>query len=117
MNLAVADLLYCTIPLPFYLSVYLGNERIFGGVWCKVISIISNIFGYADWMALSVVAFVRMLSVWAPEHLRRVCTQRGSKLIIAGQWAFVVMLMIPSMFEVTVHVYDTSFIQDAGFCY
>ena len=80
--------------------MYFGNEWVFGSLWCKLISIMANIFGYADWMALSVVAFVRMLGVWAPELLLRLCTQRGSKLIIVSQWAFVVLLMLPSVFEV-----------------
>ena len=100
MNLAVADLCYCAIPLPFYLTLYFSNEWIFGEIWCKIIAIAAHIFGYGGWTALSVIAFVRVVAVWSPQILRRICTDRGSKIIILIQWLFTILLLLPSFFEV-----------------
>ena len=100
MNLAVADLCYCAIPLPFYLTLYFSNEWIFGEIWCKIVAIVAHISGYGGWLALSVIAIVRMIGVWSPQRLRRICTKRGSKIIIVIQWLFTALLLLPSFLEV-----------------
>ena len=100
LHLAICDILYCAIPLPFYASVYLGNQWIFGEVWCKITSILAHIFLFTSWMALALIALSRVLAVLAPSVLRRVCTNYGSKCIIIFAWIFVVMLLIPFYFEV-----------------
>lgn len=100
INLAVSDLIYCIIPLTFYLTLYFGNDWVFGQIWCQMTIIIAQITCYASWMSLSVIAFVRMMSVWKPQKLREICTEKGSKLIIISIWIFVILLMIPSFYEV-----------------
>ena len=100
MNLALADLCYCAIPMPFYLSLYFGNEWVFGTSWCKATAIIAHLSGYGSWMALSLIASVRMLGIWTPNFINRICTNRGSKTLIAIQWIFVLLLLIPTYFEV-----------------
>ena len=105
MNLAFADLCYCSIPLPFYIVLYLGNKWMFGELLCKLVSMSAHIFGYGSWMALSIIAVVRVLAVWTPNYLRNICTDRGSKIIIIAQWMFVILLLLPSFFEVTKYKY------------
>ena len=101
MNLAVADLCYCAIALPFYIILYFINSWVFGEIWCKIVAIIAHITGYGGWLALSIIAFVRTLAVWSPQTLRRICTDRGSKMIIFLQWMFIVLLLLPTYFEVS----------------
>ena len=100
INLAAADLIYCIVPLTFYLTLYFGSNWVFGEIWCKMVIIIAQICCYSSWMSLSIIALVRMVSVWRPQALRAICNEKGSKLIITGQWIFVILLMVPSFFEV-----------------
>ena len=102
INLAVSDLIYCLVPLTFYLTLYFGSNWVFGEVWCQMVIIIAQISCYSSWMSLSIIALLRMLSVWRPQALRTICNEKGSKLIIIAQWIFVISLMVPSFFEVCI---------------
>ena len=77
----------------------------FGELLCKLVSMSAHIFGYGSWMALSIIAVVRVLAVWTPNYLRNICTDRGSKIIIIAQWMFVILLLLPSFFEVSKYKY------------
>ena len=103
LNLAICDLLYCSIPFPFYISLYLGDQWLFGEFWCKATAILAHIFAYTGWMALASIALVRVLAVTAPALLGQVCTNKGSKCIILCMWIFVVILLTPAFLEVIWH--------------
>ena len=100
LHLSFCDVLYCSICLPFYASVYLGYPWQYGEKWCVASISLAFIFAYVDWMALSLIALSRALSISAPQILDRFCSNVKSKCAIVFVWIFVILLMIPSFLEV-----------------
>ena len=72
----------------------------FGETWCKMTSIFAHIFAYIGWMALTLIAVSRALSLCAPSFLTSICENGRSKGIIVAMWIFVLFLLIPSFMEV-----------------
>ena len=102
LHLSLCDVLYCTICLPFYASVYLGFPWKFGNLWCITSLSLAYIFAYVDWMALSLIALSRALSICAPQILERFNSSIRSKLAIVFVWVFVLLFMVPSFLEVNI---------------
>ena len=100
MHLSVCDILYCTICLPFYASVYLGFPWVFGNFWCVGSIALAYIFAYVDWMALSLIALSRALSICAPTLLDKLSYGFKAKFSILFVWLFVILFMVPSFLEV-----------------
>ena len=70
LHLAVCDILYCSVNLPFYAHLFLGYEWKFGEGWCVGSIILAFVFSNADWMALALIALSRALSLFAPDFLQ-----------------------------------------------
>ena len=102
MHLSVCDILYCTICLPFYASVYLGFPWVFGKFWCVGSIALAYIFAYVDWMALSLIALSRALSICAPTLLDKLSYGFKAKFSILFVWVFVILFMVPSFLEVNI---------------
>ena len=100
LHLAVCDILYCAVPLPFYASLYIGEQWVFGVMWCKMTSVLAHVFAYVGWMALALIAIGRALSLGDMDVWKRVCKNGGSKRIIFFIWIFVLLLIVPSFLEV-----------------
>ena len=100
MHLSVCDILYCAICLPFYASVYLGFPWVFGKFWCVGSIALAYIFAYVDWMALSLIALSRALSICAPTLLDKLSYGFKAKFSILFVWLFVILFMVPSFLEV-----------------
>ena len=101
LHLAVCDLLYCAINLPFYVHVYLGYEWTFGEGWCVASIILAFLFSNADWMALALIAFNRAVSLFHPRFLQDHCTKSKSTIIIICSWILVLFILPPAFFEVS----------------
>ena len=102
LHLAVCDLLYCGINLPFYVHVYMGYEWTFGEGWCVASIILAFLFSNADWMALALIAFNRALSVFHPKFLQDHCTKAKSMMVIIFSWILVLLILSPAFFEVCI---------------
>ena len=63
---------------------------------------LAYIFAYVDWMALSLIALSRALSVCAPQFLNKTTSNLKSKIAIAIVWMFVILVMTPSFLEVKI---------------
>ena len=100
LHLAVCDILYCSINLPFYAHVYFGYEWRFGEWWCVGSVILAFIFSYADWMALALIAFSRAMSLFFPNFMLRFGSKRNASLVIMSAWILVIVLMTPAFLEV-----------------
>ena len=100
LHLAVCDILYCSINLPFYAHVYFGYEWRFGEWWCVGSVILAFIFSYADWMALALIAFSRAMLFFFPNFMLRFGSKRNASLVIMSVWILVIALMTPAFLEV-----------------
>ena len=109
LHLSFCDVLYCSICLPFYASVYLGYPWQFGEAWCVASISLAFIFAYVDWMALSLIALSRALSISAPQILNKFCTNVNSKCVIVSVWIFIILFMIPSFLEVGTYCFAIIF--------
>ena len=109
MHLSVCDILYCTICLPFYATVYLGIPWVFGKFWCVGSIALAYIFAYVDWMALSLIALSRALSIYAPTLLDKLSYGFKAKFSIIFVWVFVILFMVPSFLEVIKFSIDRMF--------
>ena len=63
---------------------------------------LAYVFAYVDWMALSLIALSRALSVCAPQFLNKTTSNLKSKVAIAFVWLFVILVMTPSFLEVKI---------------
>ena len=97
----MCDILYCSVNLPFYAHVYLGYEWKFGEKWCVGSAVLAFLFAYADWMALSLIALSRALSLYGPSFFYDYWTINKSKGAIIFVWTMAVVIMIPSFLEVS----------------
>ena len=108
LHLAICDVLYCAVPLPFYASLYLGKQWIFGEFWCKMTPILAHLFAYVGWMALALIALSRALSLVNADAWKNFCNGGGSKRIILFIWILVLFILLPSFFEVCTIIIITS---------
>ena len=104
LHLAICDLLYCSIPLPFYSSLYIGGQWYFGEMWCKLTSILAHVFAYNSWMALALIAFSRALALPDTDVWKRLCDNGGSKKIIFLSWIVNLLILLPSLLEVSIWI-------------
>ena len=100
LHLAICDLLYCLVPLPFYSSLYIGGQWYFGEIWCKLTSILAHVFAYNSWMALALIALSRAFALPDTDIWKRVCDNGGSKKMILITWIFNLLILLPSFLEV-----------------
>ena len=100
LNLATCDFLYCSICLPFYSSLYIGNKWLFGERWCRISVVLAFIFGSTDWMGVALIALSRASLVAFPSFSNKVYSKGKSKYIILFVWIAVIVNYVPSYFEV-----------------
>ncbi|XP_033940059.1 G-protein coupled receptor 84 [Pseudochaenichthys georgianus] len=87
LNLAVADLLYCTILQPISVDSYLHLRWRSGELWCSIFGLLLFLSNSVSIITLCLVAVSRYLLVAKRALFERVFSSRGLILLLISTWA------------------------------
>lgn len=87
VNLAVADLLYCTILQPISVDSYLHLRWRTGELWCRIFGLLLFLSNSVSIITLCLVAVSRYLLVAKRTVFDRVFSNKGLVLLLASSWA------------------------------
>lgn len=88
VSLAVADLLFIVVCVPFTAVRYALNVWTFGVAWCKIYHYVANVTAYASVYTLVLMSLDRFLAVVYPIESITVRTYRNTFAAIGLNWAF-----------------------------
>lgn len=100
LNLAFADLLYCTVNLPLYTIQYLLRRWPLSFNMCVAFASSRYFIAAADWMSLALIAFSRCIALTRPSLAKKLFSSTNGKLFIVGTWAYAAIVIVPFVFEV-----------------
>ncbi|XP_008408365.1 G-protein coupled receptor 84-like [Poecilia reticulata] len=86
VNLAVADLLYCTILQPISVDSYMHLRWRTGQVWCQIFGLLLFLSNSVSIITLCLVAVSRYLLVAKRAVFNRVFTNLGLTLLVVSAW-------------------------------
>ena len=92
INLAICDLLYCTIQLPVYAIQYLGQGPFLTEKLCVGCAILRNINVKAVYMFMGMMATSRCLSL-----AKITILEKCRKVIAVYIWIFIILLYLPQI--------------------
>uniref|UniRef100_A0A3Q3JMD3 G-protein coupled receptors family 1 profile domain-containing protein n=1 Tax=Monopterus albus TaxID=43700 RepID=A0A3Q3JMD3_MONAL len=87
VNLAVADLLYCTILQPISVDSYLHLRWRSGEVWCSIFGLLLFLSNSVSIITLCLIAVSRYLLVAKRTVFERVFSDRGLTVLLMSAWA------------------------------
>ncbi|XP_051271781.1 G-protein coupled receptor 84 [Dicentrarchus labrax] len=87
INLAVADLLYCTILQPISVDSYLHLRWRSGQLWCNIFGLLLFLSNSVSIITLCLVAVSRYFLVAKRAVFERVFSDRGLVLLLISAWA------------------------------
>ncbi|KAF1391561.1 hypothetical protein PFLUV_G00043390 [Perca fluviatilis] len=87
INLAVADLLYCTVLQPISIDSYLHLRWRSGQLWCSIFGLLLFLSNSVSIITLCLVAVSRYLLVTKRAVFDRVFSDRGLILLLISAWA------------------------------
>ncbi|KAM7402008.1 hypothetical protein PAMP_017283 [Pampus punctatissimus] len=87
VNLAVADLLYCTILQPISVDSYLHLRWRSGELWCTIFGLLLFLSNSVSIITLCLVAVSRYLLVTKRTVFERIFSDRGLILLLISAWA------------------------------
>ncbi|KAM8757150.1 G-protein coupled receptor 84-like isoform 1-T1 [Acanthopagrus schlegelii] len=86
VNLALADLLYCTILQPISVDSYLHLRWRTGQLWCRIFTLLQFLFNCVSIITLCLIAGGRYLVVAKRAVFDRVYSEIGLSLLIISAW-------------------------------
>ncbi|XP_037641041.1 G-protein coupled receptor 84 [Sebastes umbrosus] len=95
VNLAVADLLYCTILQPISVDSYLHLRWRIGQLWCSIFGFLLFLSNSVSIITLCLLAVSRYLLVAKRAVFDRVFSDRGLVLLLISAWALGVASFAP----------------------
>ncbi|CAM9108415.1 unnamed protein product [Lampetra planeri] len=87
VNLAVADLLYCTILQPISVDSYLHLRWRSGELWCRIFGLLLFLSNSVSIITLCLVAVSRYLMVAKRAVFERIFSARGLTFLLISAWA------------------------------
>jgi len=108
LNLAVADLLFIIICVPFTAAFYVLPQWPFGIVWCKIFQYMIYVCAYASVYTLVLMSLDRYLAVVHPIHSIPYRTQQNTMWILLCLWGVILCGHTPLLFHSNVLNYVTN---------
>ncbi|KAM6927198.1 G-protein coupled receptor 84 [Xenentodon cancila] len=87
VNLAVADLLYCTVLQPISVDSYLHLRWRSGELWCRIFGLLLFLSNSVSIITLCLIAVSRYLLVAKRSLFERVFSNHGLALLLCSAWA------------------------------
>ncbi|TRY68475.1 hypothetical protein TCAL_12840 [Tigriopus californicus] len=104
LNLAMADLLFIVLCVPFTATDYVLNHWPFGLTWCQAVQYLIYVTSYVSIYTLILMSFDRFLAVVFPVASLPYRTVRNSALALVILWTLIGITSIPIWF--THHLQD-----------
>ena len=95
LNLALVDLLYCTVLYPISVDSYLHLRWRTGQLWCSIFSLVFFVLNGVSIGTLCLIAGARYLMVAKRAAFDRVFSDLGLSLLIISQWALALVTLVP----------------------
>uniref|UniRef100_A0A671UX29 G-protein coupled receptors family 1 profile domain-containing protein n=2 Tax=Sparus aurata TaxID=8175 RepID=A0A671UX29_SPAAU len=95
LNLALVDLLYCTVLYPISVDSYLHLRWRTGQLWCSIFSLVFFVLNAVSIGTLCLIAGARYLMVAKRAVFDRVFSDLGLSLLIISQWALALVTLGP----------------------
>ena len=105
INLAVADLFFIAICVPFTATSYAMSSWPFGTIWCKVVQYFIHVCAYASVYTLVLMSMDRFLAVVHPVTSMTIRTERNAYNAIALLWIIIFLGNIHVAIEYKQHDY------------
>ena len=101
INLAVADLLFIVICVPFTAAGYAMPRWPFGTAFCKIYQYMINVTAYASVYTLVLMSLDRYLAVVHPICSMTIRTERNAYIVIILSWVVIMLINIPNLIDYT----------------
>lgn len=98
-NLALADLLFIVICLPFNVITYSSNEWPFPHIWCHFISYTMHVAASASIFTLVAISVDRFIAITQPLKALVFRTTRYTSLILGITWSAAILINLPAFME------------------
>ena len=105
INLAVADLLFIVICVPFTGTIYAMSWWPFGNIFCKIYQYVIHVTAYASVYTLVLMSLDRYLAVVHPICSMTIRTERNAYYMIGLSWIVIMTLNIPVFLDYELHEY------------
>lgn len=97
VNLAFADLMYCSINLPLYTIQYWNGRWPFDRTACRIFAVFRYVNAFGEWMSLAVIALSRCIGLI--RNQRCFSWKQGFTIIVAI-WFYAFIMILPAVTEV-----------------
>ena len=96
LNLAVADLLYCTVDLTIFAMIHLGKKWIWGENCCFFVAAIVLTNTITEWGSLGMIAVSKCVGLLHSELAEKLFTGFSGKWFVAMIWIYGQIYLIPA---------------------
>lgn len=100
LNLALCDFLFCAVASPLFLLHEIYNGWPLGKTMCAISVMLRWGLAFADWLALSLIAFSRFVLLKWPRGGKVVFSGKAALLPIGLTWIAVLLALLPAAYEV-----------------
>ncbi len=105
LNLAIADLFFIIICVPFTAMVYSMSQWPFGSVWCKIYQYLLNVTAYSSVYTLVLMSLDRYLAVVHPISSMTIRNDRNAYILILLSWFIICFSNIPVILQYEAYIY------------
>ena len=102
LNLAFADLLYCSICLPFRAVQYIYQGWFWGDEICTFIGVFDIVISSIEFMSISLIALTKAINLLKPKFGQMWFSGFTGKFILAANW------ILPSLYYFLLHRLEVS---------
>ena len=104
LNLAVVDLVFCTITVPSVAFQYFSKGWFWGEAGCKFSAAVMVSLGMTEWMSLGMIALSKCIGLLRPNLAEKLFTGLSGKICIASIWIYGQLCLLPAYFPDDFHV-------------
>lgn len=98
-NLAIADLIFIVVCVPFTAVLYAVSSWPFGMAWCKIYQYLINATAYTSVYTLVLMSLDRYLAVVHPVRSLSLRTERNAYAVSGTLWTLVLLFNVPVLLE------------------
>ena len=106
INLAIADLVFIVVCVPFTAVTYAIPVWPFGSVFCKIYQYVIHVTAHASVYTLVLMSLDRYLAVVHPIRSMTVRTEQNAWIACAAAWTIICAVNAPMLAEFDVYAYE-----------
>ncbi|XP_013395268.1 allatostatin-A receptor [Lingula anatina] len=107
-NLAIADLIFIIICVPFTAAMFILKYWPFGDFWCHFVYYIIYVSAWASIYTMVLMALDRFLTLVLVFRSLTLKTERNTYIVIIVLWVVILLINIPAYNEHGIYVYENA---------